>query len=53
MVKLPGPAVALSETPGSIRTAAPELGQHTEEVLLDLGYGWDEIASLREERVIL
>ncbi len=52
-VKLPGPAVGLSETPGSVRTTAPELGQHTEEVLLDLGYGWDEIATLREERVIL
>ncbi len=52
-VKLPGLAVALSETPGGVRSPAPELGQHTEEVLLDLGYGWDEIASLREESVIL
>ncbi len=52
-VKLPGPAVDLSETPGSVRSPAPELGQHTEDVLLDLGYGWDEIASLREESVIL
>jgi crotonobetainyl-CoA:carnitine CoA-transferase CaiB-like acyl-CoA transferase len=31
------------------RGAAPELGQHTEEVLLEAGYSWDEIVSLREQ----
>lgn len=34
------------------RGAAPELGQHTEQVLLDAGYGWDEIAALRDAGVI-
>ncbi len=34
------------------RGPAPELGQHTEQVLLDAGYGWDEIAALRDAGVI-
>jgi crotonobetainyl-CoA:carnitine CoA-transferase CaiB-like acyl-CoA transferase len=37
-----------SETPAQAAPAAPELGQHTEEVLLSLGYTWDDIGSLRE-----
>ena len=52
-MRLVGPAVDLSASPASIRSTAPELGQHTEEVLLELGYGWGEIASLRDGRVIL
>ncbi len=44
-----GMPVRLGETPGSIREPAPQLGQHTEEVLLDvLGYDWDRIGRLRE-----
>ncbi len=31
---------------------APELGQNTEEILLELGYDWDRIASLKEEGAI-
>ena len=48
-----GMPVRLSETPGGIRTAAPEFGQHTEEVLTGLlGYSWDEVAALRADGVI-
>ena len=36
----------------SIETPPPRLGEHTEEVLLDLGYSKDEIAALRAEHVI-
>ena len=32
--------------------AAPELGQHTEECLIDLGYSWDELAELKAAKVI-
>ena len=52
-IKLPGLAVGLSQSPGRPGPPAPELGQHTEEVLLSLGYSWEEIGRLREERVIL
>jgi len=50
MVGIP---IQLSETPGGVRTPAPELGQHTEEILLDvLGYDWERIADLRKREVI-
>jgi crotonobetainyl-CoA:carnitine CoA-transferase CaiB-like acyl-CoA transferase len=31
---------------------SPELGQHTEEVLLELGYGWEQIIPLKEQGAI-
>ena len=52
MVKEVGIPVKLSNTPGKIRKPAPELGQHTEEVLLEIGYTWEEIAKLREDKAI-
>jgi crotonobetainyl-CoA:carnitine CoA-transferase CaiB-like acyl-CoA transferase len=43
----------LSETPGSVREPAPEFGQHTEEVLVELlGYDWDQVTDLRKREVI-
>jgi crotonobetainyl-CoA:carnitine CoA-transferase CaiB-like acyl-CoA transferase len=48
-----GVPVALSETPGSIRRVAPELGEHTEEILTEvLGWDWDKVGELREKKVI-
>ena len=47
-----GNPLSLSETPVAIAAPAPELGQHTEEVLLEAGYDWDEIAALRSAKAI-
>lgn len=50
MLNLP---IGLSATPSRIAGVAPELGQHTEQVLVDeLGFGWEEVGALRERGVI-
>ena len=41
-----------SMTPGKIRRAAPLLGEHTEETLMELGYSKEAIADLRERKII-
>jgi formyl-CoA transferase len=51
-VKGLGIPIKLSETPGEIRRAAPLLGEHTEETLKGLGYSKEEIADLRERKVV-
>lgn len=51
-VKLVNTTVKFSETPATIRSVAPQVGQHTEEVLLDLGYTWDDMARLKDQGVI-
>jgi crotonobetainyl-CoA:carnitine CoA-transferase CaiB-like acyl-CoA transferase len=47
-----GVAIKLSDTPGSIRSFAPSIGEHTEAVLSNLGYSADKIAELREKHVV-
>jgi crotonobetainyl-CoA:carnitine CoA-transferase CaiB-like acyl-CoA transferase len=52
-VRIAAPPIRMSETPGSVRTAAPLLGQHTDEVLRDrLGLSAIEIAALRRAGTI-
>ncbi len=51
--QLVGVPIILSKTPGNARGRAPELGENTELLLTELlGYGWDDIARLREEGVL-
>jgi crotonobetainyl-CoA:carnitine CoA-transferase CaiB-like acyl-CoA transferase len=51
--KTVGFPITFSKTPMSIKQEAPEFGQHTEEILIDLlGYSWDDVTKLREEEVI-
>lgn len=42
----------LSKTPGAVRRVCPELGQHTEEILLEFGYTWDDIVKLKGQKAI-
>ena len=44
--------VELSETPGEIRSRAPTLGEHTGQIMEELGYSADEIAAFRENRIV-
>src|SRR5919201_4221826 len=51
-VRQVGIAIKLSETPGSVRSAAPLPGEHTDLVLKDLGLSAADIARLHEKKVV-
>jgi crotonobetainyl-CoA:carnitine CoA-transferase CaiB-like acyl-CoA transferase len=51
-LKLPGIAIKLADTPGTVRLPPPRLGEHTGGVLADLGYDAAAVATLRERGVI-
>lgn len=51
-IEVLGLPTTLSRTPGAVRTAAPEKGEHTEAVLLELGMSGEEIQELRAAGVI-
>lgn len=48
-LRMVGNPIRLSATPAQPNIVAPDLGQHTEEVLLEVGFTWDDIAALQEE----
>lgn len=50
-IRMVGFPVKLSDTPCAVRMAAPTLGQHTEQVLSELGYSDAERAALKAEKV--
>jgi formyl-CoA transferase len=51
-VQLPGVLPKLNATPGTVRSRAPALGEHTDEVLASLGLDDAQRAALRERGVI-
>jgi formyl-CoA transferase len=48
----PGIVPKLLGTPGRLRQRAPKLGEHTDEILTELGIAAERIAALREQRII-
>ncbi len=48
----PGPAITMPDTEAKPLTPAPELGQHTDEVLGELGLSADELSELRSRGVL-
>jgi len=51
-VPVAAPAVGLSATPARIRHRAPMLGEHTDEVLREIGYSESEISALRNVEAV-
>ncbi len=51
-MELVGNLIKLGKTPATIRIPGPEFSQHTEEILLELGYTWEDIDRFKELKVI-
>jgi formyl-CoA transferase len=51
-VEVPGIVPKLMGTPGSVRSAAPRLGEDTDAVLREIGLSEDQIAALRARKVV-
>ncbi len=47
------PPIGMSKSPPSIRRAAPRLGEHGPEILAELGYGAEEIETMRESGALI
>ena len=52
VIRQVGMPFQLSATPASVRTAPPALGEHTDEVLAELGYDAAEMARLRRAGIV-
>jgi crotonobetainyl-CoA:carnitine CoA-transferase CaiB-like acyl-CoA transferase len=51
-VPIVNPAVRLSETPGDVRGRAPKLGEHTDDILAELGFSGADVAGFRARGVV-
>jgi formyl-CoA transferase len=51
-IEVPGVVPKLMGTPGSVRSAAPRLGEDTDAVLREIGLSEEQIAALRERKVV-
>ena len=51
-IELVANPIKLSKCPAAVKMPSPGFGQHTEEVLLEYGYTWEDISRFKEEGVI-
>lgn len=51
-IKVPGIVPKFSKTPGAIRHRAPDLGEHNEEILSQLGYNTEDMMEFQKEGII-
>ncbi|MFN8627411.1 MAG: CoA transferase [Candidatus Binatia bacterium] len=51
-IDIVGCPIRLSETPATVKPITPELGQHTEEVLSQAGYTWEQIRELSAKAIV-
>jgi crotonobetainyl-CoA:carnitine CoA-transferase CaiB-like acyl-CoA transferase len=51
-VSLLGLPVKFSETPGDVHRIPPELGEHTDEILHEIGLEEDDVNRLREQKIV-
>jgi formyl-CoA transferase len=52
VVEVPGVVPKLLGTPGSVRSSAPRLGDDTDAVLGEFGFSGNDIAALRDRKVV-
>ena len=52
-IRMAGPMIQMSETPLAVKSASPALGEHTDEIMLNLGYSEDEITDLKSRNITL
>lgn len=51
-LKVPGFPVKFSETPAQLKKHPPLLGEHTDEILMGLGYSEEEIIAMKKENIL-